>query len=66
MKPEPVEARSLPELVPAPVDIARLDWCADSGGKDEPVLSPCFAECETLSVLTFSGARGDGGPPAWA
>ena len=40
MKPESVEARSLPELFPAPVDVARLDRRADGGGEYEPMLTP--------------------------
>ena len=36
MKPQPVETRSLSQLVPAAVDIAWLDRCADGRGEDEP------------------------------
>jgi hypothetical protein len=51
MKPEPVEAPSLPEFIPAPVDIARLDRRADGGGEHEPVLTPGFSQCQALRFL---------------
>lgn len=54
MEPELVETRSLPELVPAPVNIAWLDRRADGRGEHEPVLTPRCAECKTLSVLPLA------------
>jgi hypothetical protein len=51
MKPERGEARPLPQLVPAAVDIARLDRCADGGGKHEPVLTPCLPQRKASRVL---------------
>src|SRR5258708_30341017 len=54
MKPERVEARSLPEFSPAPVDIARLDRGADGGGEHESVFMPCCAEGQSLRVLPLA------------
>src|SRR5215468_8868073 len=41
MEPEPVEARPLPQLVPAPVDIARFDRGADGGGEHQSAPRRC-------------------------
>ena len=54
MKPQPVEARANPQFVPAPVDVARLDRCADGGSEHEPVLTPRLAERQALGGLPLA------------
>jgi hypothetical protein len=51
MQPEPVQASSPPQLIPAPVHVARLDRYANRRGEHEPMFPPDLLQRLALSVL---------------
>lgn len=51
MKPQPVQACLLAQLVPPPVDVTRFDRGTDRGREDESVILPGIAQLATLVFL---------------